>query len=233
MQKFITFPVANNDCPDWASIGTLITRRFCLLQNHEVSLSPLSISAPDFSNCLASFKAHNSEGICFHVKVVPKDDFDSQNFPAFIEKYPELCFSRFILVPIIVEVISEESGLKLGYVHLTPWEERATDMAAYITRLWVDSKKSQVFELLRNFGQFIGNFQSTFPKVMHNDLNPQNVLVLDSEDSGGFVLIDCAGIDDEVGDDLKNFVSCLEVMELGPDFFELGTKSFLEGYYSI
>lgn len=231
--KFIRFAIDHNNSSDWESIVTLIMTRFCLFQIGELSLSPLSMSAPDFSNCLASFKAHNSKGICFHVKVVPKDDFDSQNLPAIIGRYPELCVSRFLLVPNIVEVISNECGLRLGYVHLTTWEEKGADMAVSVTRLWFDGKKSEVFELLRNFGQFVGNFHAAFPKVMHNDLNPQNVLVMNSEDSAGFVLIDCAGIDDEVGDDVKNFVSCLEVMELGPYFLELGTQSFLEGYYSI
>ena len=215
---------------EYESIAACLVGSLSRLPPKTLVIENLDSSGPEFSNRVCCFKITCPDKSRFLVKVVPAVDLESETLSEVISRHPGLVSANYVSIPMIFEVVFRQTGERVAFMHVTKWLDGYRDMAHLLTRLWSQGKHSSVFELIERFGKFVKSFHNSFPGIQHNDMNPMNVLITDELES--FVLVDCAGLDDEVGDDVRNFILCLEEMSLGSHFFEFSRSAFLRGYNS-
>jgi tRNA A-37 threonylcarbamoyl transferase component Bud32 len=186
-------------------------------------------------NSLDVFKLTIDGKRSFHVKLVDAPDPESVFISKVLELFPELASDQNVLVPQVIDVVDTSTGEAEYYIHVTMWKERATPLSVSLIKQWMTGRLKELERMLYAVGQFLRGFHGKYPGIMHNDMNPSNVLLVEQEGGLSFVLIDCAGLDDEVGDDCKTFLVALSVLAeggFGERFLELATSAFLSGYDS-
>ena len=182
-----------------------------------------------FGNRLGSCKMRMGDEITHYVKVVAGDDPDSANLPLVLDRYPDILSDIRVSIPSILTVYNKIDGTIKYYVHVMRWIKHEGTLATVLLNLWLRGEVDVVKVTMTSFGEFLKKFHQTYPKLQHNDMNPSNVLVCGAT----FVLVDCAGFDDEVGDDVRTMITCLNTMAeggLGETFRVVCTESFLLGY---
>ena len=136
----------------------------------------------------------------------------------------------------IIPVLCRGKSEPVFYVHVTTWIDAHETLAAFMVRNWVQESREAVEKCLHNFGKFLHAFHSKYPGLQHTDMNPNNVLmVATSCGVSVFILTDCAGLDDEVGNDFQTFIESLKVLAeggFGEEFLSLATSAFTRGYGS-
>jgi hypothetical protein len=170
----------------------------------------------------------------FHVKLVHSPDSDSEYLPQVIKRFPLLRFDPNLLLPLIIPVHLGGCPDPTFYVHVTAWVEAEGTLAEILIRDWSQKSLESLKGSLYSFGQFLHGFHSKYPGLQHTDMNPSNILVVtDSSGISRFILTDCAGLDDQVGNDIQTFVAALQVLAdgcFGDDFLALSVRAFSEGY---
>lgn len=184
-------------------------------------------------NAVFVSKLKLSGGEEYHVKLVKAPDSESVYLQTVTARYPNLVNDGCVLLPTVVDAIDSVTGNVKYYIHVSRWQKSEGTLAELLVRLWMKRMHKQLDAALQAFGRFLRGFHSQYPKLMHNDMNPSNVLLVTSDGKTSFVLADCAGLDDEVGDDFDSFLKSLEVLAeggFGSDFFERASEAFTCGY---
>ena len=174
-----------------------------------------------------------STGIEYHTKLVRSPDPESTYLQIVTSRYPGLLEDMCVLLPTVIDVVDKSTGEIKFYIHVSRWQRSECTLAELIVRLWMARMHQQLNRALLSFGRFLSGFHSRYPKLMHNDMNPANVLIVETASGTSFVLADCAGLDDEVGDDYGSFLKSLEVLAdggFGDDFLQSASSSFSDGY---
>lgn len=196
---------------------------------HDVNVIDVTDDTSSFCNRIGSCKILVGDQVTHYVKVVGGDDADSINMISISERFPGLFSDDRVCSPFIVCVLDKNSGEIIQYIHVMRWITNQGTLATVLVDVWMSGNIDRLRSIMTSFGEFLRNIHMTYPKLQHNDMNPSNVLVT----GGTFVLVDCAGFDDEVGDDVRTMVTCLETMAeegLGESFRAVCTESFLRGY---
>lgn len=171
----------------------------------------------------------------FHIKAVRSPDPESVYISEVLRKYPGLPSDDAVVIPRIIDVMEAGTENVKLYLHVSRWVENEGTLAQRIIELWFRKQLDDMRALLQAFGAFLRGFRTRYPGLNHNDMNPSNVLLVRRGGLISFVLIDCAGLDDEVGDDYKSFILSLEVLAeggFGADFLNMATSAFNSGYSS-
>lgn len=169
----------------------------------------------------------------FLVKLISAPDSESLYLPVVVGKYPKLLEDKSLCVPKILDVVNATSKETKYYLHVSPWIDHVGSLADLTVTFWMTKRTEPIVSLFTAFGQFLKKFKSDYPGLSHNDVNPANVLIQPVDGSFAFVLIDCAGLDDEVGDDVSTFMKSIDVLTeggFGDDFKALATKAFEAGF---
>lgn len=170
--------------------------------------------------------------LAFHAKLLKAPDAESVYLATVKNRYPEIVTDPHVLIPIVVDFVYHETVVY--YLHITRWTAHCGTLAEVIVMLWMARRHVDLGKLLKNFGRFLNSFHSRYPKLHHNDMNPSNVLIVGEPSlCPNFVLVDCAGLDDEVGDDVGSFLLSMDVLAdggFGAEFTELARNSFFKGY---
>lgn len=204
------------------------------------SVMSCSVEKPDPSKFLSG----NSVSICkltvndkfsYHAKLLRAPDAESVYLQTVRERYPAIVEDSSVLIPTVVDFI-DSCGVLQNYLHLTRWVPHIGTLAEIVILLWSRQRHSELEKLLRDFGKFLKAFHTRYPRLHHNDMNPSNVLIIDlpaNRVPPTFALVDCAGLDDEVGDDFASFLLSMDVLDeggFGPEFKALASEAFTSGY---
>jgi hypothetical protein len=199
----------------------------CSVDRSKWSLENLSTDCRTRSNT-SLFKV-SSDGQSFHLKLIPFPDPESLYLSKVLVRYPSLRNDTSLTIPRIFDII-DGSGQCLFYAHVTPWiAHSAGTLTENIVSLWFNKRFDDLKNLMASFGAFLAGFHDTYPGLNHNDMNPSNVILKFEADKIRFILVDCAGLDDEVGDDCNTFIESLKVLAeggFGNEFLDMALTAF-------
>ena len=185
-------------------------------------------------NSLVVFQLIVSKEASLHVKVIHAPDAESEYFEVVTKRFPTLAHDPNLLLPVIIPVLTVGEQCPRYYVHVTPWIQHDRTLTQLLISDWMSGRYDQVATCLESFGGFLRGFHNCYSGLHHTDMNPSNVLI--SKNSHGilrFILADCAGLDDQVGDDCRTFIESLKVLAyggFGDEFFNLASTAFNKGY---
>lgn len=191
------------------------------------------LSKDKSSNTVSVSKFTIDDNASYLVKLITSPDAESIYFPVIMGKFPKLSEDSGLCLPKILDVVNATTKETKYYIHVSPWVDHVGSLADLTITFWMTKRTEPIVSLYTAFGQFLKQFRSTYPGLNHNDLNPANVLIQPVDGSFAFVLTDCAGLDDEVGDDYKTFLRGVDVLAeggFGDEFKELATNAFNEGF---
>jgi hypothetical protein len=219
---------------DLTALGSLIWKYLPQIPGSEYVVENLADREVPPRNTVHVLKFSIQGGESYLVKLVLAPDPESEYLPKIVSKYPGLMSDPNIMVPCILPVLPSDSTTPSHYLHIAPWIDIGVSLTHEIVRLWSDSKSHTLRNVLCHFGKFLRGFHSTYPRLQHTDMNPSNVLIVTSQEgTSNFVLIDCAGLDDQVGDDVGSFLKSLAVLAeggFGEEFYNIASRAFIDGY---
>ena len=170
----------------------------------------------------------------YHVKLIKAPDSESEYLGSVLRRFEGLDKDQYLLIPTIIPVFRSGYPDPKFYVHVTKWIEGHETLASCLIRMWFCGSRNAVKSTLCSFGKFLRNFHSRYPGLQHTDMNPNNVLMIPTTCGVSvFLLTDCAGLDDQVGDDVKSFHESLRVLAdggFGDEFLSLAISAFTDGY---
>ena len=167
------------------------------------------------------------------MKLIVAPDSESVYLPVVVDKYPKLSKDTSLLIPKIIDIVDPKTNETKFYLHITPWLGHIGTLSDILITLWMTKRTDQVQNLMIAVGQFLKNFRNTYLSLNHNDFNPSNILIQPLEGAFSFVMADCAGLDDEVGNDYDSFLKSIDVLAeggFGEEFKTLAVKAFELGY---
>ena len=209
--------------------------RFLGIESH-FTLKPIDTNDCISGNSIEVAKLTLDDARSFHVKLIDAPDAESVYLASVLQLHPGLKQDTSVLVPIVIDVVNPTTDTAEFYIHITPWQDNGVSLSVMLIKDWITGRRKDVEMALFAFGQFLQGFHKTYPGLMHNDMNPSNVLLVHRDEGFTFVLADCAGFDDEVGDDRRTFLESLGVLTeggFGEPFLQLATRAFQAGYDSL
>lgn len=191
------------------------------------------LSKEKSSNTVSVSKFTVDDNKSYLVKLLTAPDAESIYLPVVLGKFPKLLDDGSVCLPKILDVVNATTKETKYYIHISPWVDHVGSLADLTITFWMTKRTEPIVSLYTAFGQFLKQFRTNYPGLNHNDVNPANVLIQPVDGSFAFVLTDCAGLDDEVGDDYSTFLRSIDVLAeggFGSEFKELATTAFDQGY---
>ena len=222
-----------DEVSNWDTIAWAVLNFYCKAPVTDWKLEKADPSTYLSGNSVSGSRLFISDSESLHLKLLKAPDSESVYLSKVKKKYPRLLCDEAVLVPEVIDLVSSRTGDVLFYLHVTPWMAHNGTLAEIIIMMWMSRRHVELERLLEEFGQFLKAFHTKYPGLHHNDMNPSNVLLVKLPCS--FVLVDCAGLDDEVGDDYNSFSLSMDVLAeggFGDEFRTLALAAFSRGYNS-
>jgi hypothetical protein len=191
------------------------------------------LSKDKSSNTLSVSKFTIDAKSPFLVKLITAPDSESIYLPVIYAKYPKRLEDQSLSLPKVLDVVNATTKETKYYIHVSPWVDHVGSLADLTITFWMTKRSEPIVSLYTAFGQYLKQFRAQYPGLNHNDLNPANVLIQPVDGSFAFVLTDCAGFDDEVGDDYATFLKSIDVLAeggFGDEFKSIATEAFAKGF---